>query len=92
MTKDTINKLTLYSSAIGNFRLFGPNGLYDYATGGGFTQENPELRKPLWIRNGTLELTGYIFIPSLTEGGGDYYIPSNGALWLNGASVTVWRY
>ena len=86
---DKTNKLTLYSAAVGNFRIFGPNGLYDYATGGGFTQENPELRKPLWIRNGTLELTGYIYIPSLTEGGGDYYIPANGALWLNGASVTV---
>ena len=85
-----INKLTLYAPATGNFRLYGPNGMYDFATGGGFTQENPELRKPLWIRNGTLELTGYIFIPSLTESGGDYYIPSNGALWLNGASVTVW--
>lgn len=88
---DQSYKLTVYSSAVGNFRLYGPDGLYDYATGGGFTQENPELRKPLWIRNGTLELTGTLFIPSLTESGGDYYIPANGLLWLNGANVTVWN-
>jgi hypothetical protein len=88
---DQSYKLTVYSSATGNFRLYGPNGLYDYATGGSFTQENPELRKPLWIKNGTLELTGSVFIPSLTESGGDYYIPANGALWLNGADVTVWN-
>jgi hypothetical protein len=88
---DQSYKLTIYSSAIANFRLYGPDGLYDYATGGGFTQENPELRKPLWIKNGTLELTGSLFIPSLTESGGDYYIPANSLLWINGADVTVWN-
>jgi hypothetical protein len=86
--------LTLYASNQANFRLYGLNSSYAYDRTfvGGFSLENPELRKALWIRNGTLELTGYVFIPSLTEAYdyGDYFIPSNGGLWINGDNVIVW--
>ena len=81
--------LTVYSTGEANFRLYGRINQGLGSTGGSFTTENPELRKALWIRNGTLKLTGSLYIPSLTEGG-DYYIPSNGALWINGANVSVY--
>ena len=86
--------LTLYSYAFGNFRLFGANT----APGDvlmGATNANPNLKKALWIRNGTLDLKGLVVIPSLTEGAtaawptSDYIIPSNGAMILNGPFVTV---
>jgi gliding motility-associated-like protein len=86
--------LTVYSYAYGNFRLFGANT----APGDvlmGATNANPNLKKALWIRNGTLDLRGLIAIPSLTEGSSgtwptsDFIIPSNGALILDGAFVTV---
>lgn len=54
------------------------------------------LYKPLWLRAGTLELTGHVFIRSLSELGGEYdgldcfYIPANGSLILNGRDVKVW--
>ena len=87
---DQTYKLTVYSSAYSNFRLFGRNDL-----GGENGGDNPDLRKALWIRTGTLELTGLSVIPSLTEadiGGspnGDFYIPVNAALLLNGTEVVV---
>lgn len=87
---DQTYKLTVYSSAYSNFRLFGRNDL-----GGENGGDNPDLRKALWIRTGTLELTGLTTIPSLTEadtGGdpnGDFYIPVNAALLLNGTEVIV---
>lgn len=87
---DQTYKLTVYSSAYSNFRLFGRNDL-----GGENGGDNPDLRKALWIRTGTLELTGLSVIPSLTEansGGspnGDFYIPVNAGLLLNGTEVIV---
>ncbi len=87
---DQTFKLTVYSSAYSNFRLFGRN---TYGGEGGGA--NPNLRKALWIRTGTLVLQGLTVIPSLTEGGSggnpnsDYYIPVNGALVLDGTDVTV---
>ena len=71
------------------FRLFGAN-IYNSATGG----VNPEVRKALWMRNGTLRLTGHTTIATLTEGRGGintsaYIIPANGALILDGPNVTV---
>lgn len=80
------------------FRLFGANS---YGGGGYYSPQqsspgNPELRKALWIRNGTLRLTGYVTIPSLVEStdcngtpNPDYYIPVNGALVLDSPNVTV---
>lgn len=84
-------KLTLYSSNYYNFRLFGAN------TEGGINngEANPIIRKALWLRNGTFELTGQVVIPSLTEGGGEpvgkthFVIPQNAALVLNGPDVIV---
>lgn len=82
--------LTVYSSAYSNFRIFGQNTL-----GGEVGGANPDLRKALWIRTGTLVLQGLTIIPSLSEansGGspnGDFYIPANGALTLDGSEVVV---
>lgn len=87
---DQTYKLTVYSSAYSNFRLFGRNN--QPGENGG---PNPSIRKALWIRTGTLELTGLVVIPSLTEGGGagtpngDYFLPANGSLLLNGSEVIV---
>jgi hypothetical protein len=82
-------ELKLDVSAPQNFRLFGAN-IYSAGSSG----VNPELRKALWIRNGTLRLTGYATIASLTEGMGgthnsSYVIPANGAMVLDGSNVTV---
>ena len=92
---DQTYALEINSSNNANFRLFGPNVLV-HQTGSPFSSSNPEVRKPLWIQNGTLKLTGNIFIPTLAEGVGfnfsftnDLIIPQNGALWLAGDNVTV---
>ncbi|MGD0754856.1 MAG: HYR domain-containing protein, partial [Bacteroidales bacterium] len=87
---DQTYKLTINSTAYSNFRIFGANTLTGETAG-----SNANLRKALWIRTGTLLLQGSVAIPSLTEGvtGGspnsDFYIPSNGALVLNGVDVVV---
>jgi len=87
---DQTYKLTVYSTDYQNFRLFGRNNL-----GGENGGANPDLRKALWIRTGTLELDGLTIIPSLTEantGGspnGDFYIPANAALNIQGSEVIV---
>ena len=86
--------LEINSSNSSNFALYGPNNLGN-STGGGFPEQNPEIRKALWIRNGTLKLNGAMDIPSLTEGNerggrGDYTVPTNGKLWIAGASVYVY--
>lgn len=84
--------LTVYSSNYHYFRLFGAN------TAGGFNPgPNPELRKALWLRNGSLILQGLTIIPSLSEGtcgdgaspNSDYFVPANGALVLDGPEVVV---
>lgn len=88
---DQTYKLTINSSDYKNFRLLGRNNL----GGDGGDDKNPNLRKALWIRTGTLVLQGSLVIPSLTEGsdGGtpnsDFYIPVNGALVLDGPDVVV---
>jgi hypothetical protein len=87
---DQTFKLTVQSTAYSNFRLFGRND--QGGEGGG---ANPNLRKALWIRAGSMVLQGLLVIPSLTEanaGGspnGDFYIPANGALVLDGNEVIV---
>lgn len=87
---DKTYKLSVYSTAYHNFRLFGRNNL-----GGESGGDNPDLRKALWIRTGTLALTGLTVIPSLAEadtGGnpnGDFYIPVNAALHMVGPEVIV---
>ncbi len=92
---DQTFKLTIYSSAsaYANFRLFGAN-----IAGGDGGGMNPNLKKALWIRTGTLVLQGLVAIPTLSEGtnaegaanpNSDYYIPANGALVVNGIDVVV---
>ena len=85
---DQTYKLTIFSTAYPNFRLFGANTL----AVDGIVSANPDLRKALWIRTGTLILKGKIVIPSLSEGSSanaDYYIPSNGALEIDGVDVAI---
>ena len=65
------------------FRLFYVTNLGNTGTG-----DNPEINKALWIRNGTLRLGPNVNIPVLSEGGSDFFIPLNGALWINGATVS----
>ena len=58
----------------------------------GLVTSNPNLRKALWIRAGTLVLKGSLIIPSLSEGtvaNSNYYIPFNGALVVDGVDVVV---
>jgi hypothetical protein len=82
-------ELNLSASHPYHFRLFGPNRYVIPS----FTT-NPEVRKALWIRNGTLRLTGNVTIPSLAEGysathNSSYVIPVNGALVVDGPEVVV---
>jgi hypothetical protein len=82
--------LSVNSAGYDRFRIFGANSAGDYPGG---DVSNPNIRKSLWIRNGTLRLNGRVFITSLVEGAsagsGDYYIPANGALVLGGPDVVV---
>ena len=85
---DQTFKLTINSTSYDNFRLFGANAM---ETDGGLSK-NPDIRKALWIRAGTLALTGSLVIPSLSEGTSlrsEYYIPFNGALLIDGVDVVV---
>ena len=88
---DQTYSLTVNASNFTYFRLFGANTLTTEAA----VTANPNLRKSLWIRTGTLILQGQTSIPSLTEGNisgppnSDYYIPANGALVLDGPETFV---
>lgn len=89
---DQTFKLKIYSNAYANFRLFGPNT----ARSANSTTANPDLKKALWVRNGTLTLQGLTVIPSLSEGSSTsgantshYFIPANGAIVLDGSGVMV---
>ena len=92
---DQTFKLTINSSAYSNFRLFGANTAPGDLTNPATPSSNPNLKKALWIKNGTLVLQGLVAIPSLSEGASagppssDFFIPLNGALNLNGAGVIV---
>ncbi len=78
---DQTDVLTVNSSNVNNFQLFGQNN-QSIAN-----EENPESDKALFIRNGTLRLRDNILIPSLSEGGRDFVINKNAALWVDGAEV-----
>ncbi|MHB9140314.1 MAG: beta strand repeat-containing protein [Paludibacter sp.] len=86
--------LTMTSTQYNYFRLFGANT----APGDALmtaTSANPNIKKALWLRNGTLDLKGLVVIPSLTEGAtsawpsSDFIIPSNAALVVDGTEVIV---
>lgn len=82
---DQTSTLVVSSTSTSNFRVFGRNNEVHLASGDDF---NPTIQKAIWIKNGTLELGANIEIESLSEGGRDFFIPGNGALHINGASVT----
>ncbi|WP_422359595.1 T9SS type A sorting domain-containing protein [Reichenbachiella sp.] len=85
--------LTVNPTAVGHFRVFGRNEIGNLPG-----QASNYLGKPIYIKNGTLELTGETFIPSMSEGNtniggggnGSWLIPAEGALWINGPNVLVW--
>jgi hypothetical protein len=78
---DQTNILTVNSTNVNNFQLFGQNNQTIE------NEENPESPKALFIRNGTLKLRDNVLIPSLSEGGRDFVINKNAALWVDGAEV-----
>ena len=84
--------------AYNNFRLFGANTSDGDITAPVTTTANPNLKKALWIKNGTLDLQGLVAIPSLSEGAtnagagtvsSDFFVPLNGSLLLNAPGVIV---
>lgn len=88
---DQTYQLSVNSSEYRYFRLFGAN-----VSGGENGGDNPDLKKALWIRNGTFRLFGKVVIPSLSEGtcpGGDpnsdFYIPANAAFVIDGPDVIL---
>ncbi len=87
---DETYRVTLFSSAEGNFGLLGKATDF-HVPDADNTPDNPvAIYKPLWLKNGTLELTGNLHIYSLSEGGNDnFFIPLNGCLHLNGNNVKV---
>lgn len=91
---DQTYSLTVSASAYENFRLFGANIAGGDVTAPS-TSANPNLKKALWLRNGTMTLEGSIVIPSLSEGNNpgapvlNFVIPANAGLKLNGIDVIV---
>ncbi len=78
-------ELEVYADNKAYFALFGENdGEWDNSDAA-----HPENRKALWIANGSLRLTGSVFIPSLTEGTRDYTIGRRAGLVLDGPGVFV---
>jgi hypothetical protein len=75
--------LTVNAANKAYFSLFGDNN-QDWDNS---DAENPEDRKALWVKAGTLILEGYVYIPTLTEGTRDFTIGANAALVLNGDNV-----
>jgi hypothetical protein len=90
---DASNTLELYSDNADYFTLYGPNSV-GHNEGSPFSQEDPEIRKALWIYRGKLKLTGEVNIPTLceytTSGRGNWAIGANAALQLAGPNVTVY--
>jgi len=76
------------SNLSGNFRLYGRNNLANNSSVP-YSSANPEILNSLWIRNGTLRLGFNVDIPSLTEGGGNFFIPENAQLWVDGAIIDI---
>ncbi|MFW5726117.1 MAG: hypothetical protein ACOCX0_06690, partial [Bacteroidota bacterium] len=94
--EDKTYMLEIISAEPENFVLFGANNVGRNNPGwSGLTAENPQVRKALWIKAGTLKLSGKMHIPTLSEGGseggnGDYAIGQNARLWIASPEVTVY--
>lgn len=87
---DQTYSLTINATNKANFALFGDNN-FDWDNS---DPNNPEMKKALWIKAGTLILEGHVYIPTLTEDDapqntGTYSIGENAALVLNGEHVFV---
>ncbi|HCS21527.1 MAG TPA: hypothetical protein DIW47_13370 [Bacteroidetes bacterium] len=67
------------------FELFGTNDL----TNNPSADPNPVVQKALSLQNGTLKLNENIYIPCLSTGGDDFFIPQSAGLWINGAHVVA---
>jgi hypothetical protein len=93
---DKTYEMEINSSSLTHFGLYGANNSRNRPESP-FSETNPEVRKALWIKNGTLKLTGTLEIHTLTEGNwdwiegsnGDYTIGSNACLWIAGSNVSV---
>ncbi len=87
---DKTYELEINPSSVNNFALYGRNNI-GRNTDSPFSAANPEVRKALWIRNGTLKFIGNVLIPTLTEGGtnGDFTIGATARLWLSSPGVTI---
>lgn len=98
--------LTVNSTAYSNFELWGPvsagpwDGGAAAAYGQTVTNDDPEMRKSLYIVRGTVRLQGNLRIWTMAEnsgtGGGDYTgtrcdyeIGYNSGLWIDGAVVST---
>ena len=95
---DETYRLTVYSEGEKSFGLLGcatNQGTLDgFAEGVAYPSDPEVYYKPLWIKCGTLELTGDVYIRSLAEDDGTKqydcaYIPASGCLHLNGPKVKV---
>ena len=84
---DRTYNLNLHSNKIEYFGLFGENNNNWNRLNS--DDPDPETQKALWIKDGTLRLTGNIFIPSLTEGNRDFTIGEDAALVLDGPGIEV---
>ncbi|PKP12172.1 MAG: hypothetical protein CVU09_01375 [Bacteroidetes bacterium HGW-Bacteroidetes-4] len=88
---DQTYSLTINATNKAYFALYGDNN----ADWNNSDPNNPENRKALWIKAGTLILEGHVYIPTLTEDSnwfqntGTYSIGENAALILNGDKVYV---
>lgn len=83
------HSVTLFADNRNHFALTGRANEMDDSFA---DQDNPPLLlKPLWLKNGTLELTGDIHIKTLSEPNvnDNAFIPLNGCLYLNGDNVEV---
>ena len=93
---DHNSTLTVFSDEYEHFALLGKaKGPKDFTV----TDNPPTMSKPLWLRYGTVELTGKIFIKALSEGRRygkegaedreEFFIPAGGGLFINGKDVIV---
>ncbi|MBT1706582.1 hypothetical protein KK062_00025 [Fulvivirgaceae bacterium PWU5] len=81
--------LTINSSNVANFRLFGPTNQNYSGAAPNYISDNA-----LSLINGTLQLQGTITIPNLVINGGGgigggWPIPQNAALWVNGDNIDI---
>ncbi|MBI1223211.1 MAG: hypothetical protein GC180_11455 [Bacteroidetes bacterium] len=80
---DQTHVLSVESDDSTHLKLFGPNDQGNNPS----SDPNPTVLKALSLVNGTLKLNSNIYLPCLTTGGDDFFIPQNAALWVNGAYI-----